>query len=155
MEAESQFIKTTPDKVEKETKTFIIQSDKNKKYTVLMENTGAILNFSTELIDPKSLKKTIYKNKFTLIDIQKVKLFLSYDSIKECLSEIETKKGIIKEGNNKLDLIFPLNSKKYPQITFPLLLKEISDSEKIEELYGMIHELNKEKNQLKNKIEVL
>ena len=58
----------------------------------------------------------------------------AYDSIDECLSEIEITKGFIREKYDSLDLVVPLNSKKYPEIVFPLLLKKISDSEKMQEL---------------------
>ena len=138
-----------------ETKTFNIKSDKNRESIILLGNNGTVLNLSTDTKEKNSLQKIIYKNKFTLIDIQKVKLFNAYDSIDECLSEIEISKGIIKEKNNSLDLVIPLNSKKYPEIVFPLLLKQISDSEKIQDLYDIIHNLNEEKNTLQKKIEDL
>jgi hypothetical protein len=89
------------------------------------------------------------------LDIQKVKFFLSYESIEECLLEIEFNKGIIKENDDYLDLVIPLNSKKYPKIIFPLLLKQISDSEKIQELYDIINNINEEKNILQKKLQEL
>ena len=138
-----------------ETKTFNIKSDKNREFIILLENNGVILNLSTDSKDKNSFQKKIYKNKFTLIDIQKVKLFNAYDSINECLSEIEITKGFIREKHDSLDLVVPLNSKKYPEIVFPLLLKIISDSEKIQELYDIIHNLNEEKNKLQKRVEEL
>ena len=99
-----------------EIKTFKIKSDKNREFIILLENNGAILNLSTETKEKSPFQKKIYKNKFTLIDIQKVKLFNAYDSIDECLSEIEISKGIIREKADSLDLVVPLNSKKYPEI---------------------------------------
>ena len=138
-----------------ESKTFNIKSDKNREFIILLENNGVILNLSTDSKDKNSFQKKIYKNKFTLIDIQKVKLFNAYDSIDECLSEIEITKGFIREKYDSLDLVVPLNSKKYPEIVFPLLLKKISDSEKIQELYDIIHKINEEKNKLQKRVEEL
>ena len=107
-----------------ESKFFDVKSEKNTEYKILLQNTGSILNISTEIKTKNSLHKTIYQNKFTLIDIQKVRFFKGYDTIDECLSEIEINKGIIKEKENSLDLVIPLNSKKYPEIVFPLLIKK-------------------------------
>ena len=135
--------------------TYKIQSAQKKEYIILVENKGTLLNISTESRDEKTLKKKSFKNKFSLIDIKKVKLFLSYDSIEECLSEIDFLKGSIKEENNQLNLKIPLNSKKYPEIAFPLLEKEISDSEKIQELYDIIQNLNNKVQNLEMKLDNL
>ena len=78
-----------------------------------------------------------------------MKLFLAFDTIEECISEIfnflDINKGKIIENDTQLKLIIPLNSKKYPEIIFNLFLKEKSDSEKIKELYSLIKKLNEEK----------
>ena len=93
-------------------------------------------------------KKNTFQNQYSLIEIQKVKLFLAYN-IEECISKIFI------ENDTQLNLIIPLNSKKYPEIIFNLFLKEKSDSEKIKELYSLIKKLNEEKNNLKLEIEKL
>ncbi len=54
-----------------------------------------------------------------------------------------------------MNLVIPLNSKKYPQITFPLEEKEISDSEKIQELYYIIQNLNNQVQNLQIKLDNL
>ena len=138
-----------------ESKFFDVKSEKNTEYKILLQNTGSILNISTEIKTKNSLHKTIYQNKFTLIDIQKFRFFKGYDTIDECLSEIEINKGIIKEKENSLDLVIPLNSKKYPEIVFPLLIKNISDSEKIQELYDVIENLSNENKRFQKQIEEL
>ena len=147
-------------------KNFIILSEDKKQYNVLFENYGNSLILSAEIIEPNTIEKIRFENKFSLLDIQKVKLFQVFDSIDECLSEIfnfiELNKGIIKVKNSILSLIIPLNSKKYPEISFELNQKEKNDSEKIKELYNVIHKLNEEKikekkenDELKKKIERL
>ena len=135
----------------RQTKTYKIISDKKNEYYVLFENTGNLLYISTESKKNNSLEKIKYKNQFTLNDIQNVKFFKGYDTIEECLAEIDINKGIIKEEQSKikLDLVIPINSKKYPEITFILLLKEKTDSEKINELYGIIYNLSEENKSLK------
>ena len=147
-------------------KNFIILSEDKKQYNVLFENYGNSLILSAEIIESNTIEKIRFQNKFSLLDIQKVKLFQVFDSIDECLSEIfnfiELNKGIIKVKNSLLSLIIPLNSKKYPEISFELNQKEKTDSEKIKELYNVIHKLNEEKikekkenDELKKKIERL
>ena len=54
-----------------------------------------------------------------------------------------------------MNLVIPLNSKKYPQITFPLEEKEISESEKIQELYDIIQDLNNKVQNLQTKLDNL
>ena len=93
-------------------------------------------------------KKNTFQNQYSLIEIQKVKLFLAYN-IEECISKIFI------ENDTQLNLIIPLNSKKYPEIIFNLFLKEKSDSEKIKELYSLIKKWNEEKNNQKLEIEKL
>ena len=149
------FTKKTPESEIIKSETYKIQSDNKKEYNILCENRGTLLNISTEIKDEKTFKKKSFKNKFSLIDLQKVKLFQSYDSIEECLYEIDFNKGIIKEENTRLNLVIPLNSKKYPQITFPLEEKEISDSEKIQELYYIIQNLNNQVQNLQIKLDNL
>ena len=149
------FTKITQEPEIIKSETYKIQSDNKKEYNILCENRGTLLNISTEIKDEKTFKKKSFKNKFSLIDIQKVKLFQSYDSIEECLSEIDFSKGIIKEENTRLNLVIPLNSKKYPQITFPLEEKEISESEKIQELYYIIQNLNNQVQNLQIKLDNL
>ena len=78
-----------------------------------------------------------------------MKLFLAYNIIEECISEIFI------ENDTQLNLIIPLNSKKYPEIIFNLFLKEKLDWEKIKELYSLIKKWNEEKNNQKLEIEKL
>lgn len=143
----------TPKPQKKTSKSFKIFSESKKEYLVLFEISGNLLNISTELKNEESFQNIKYKNSYTLFEIQKVKYFNPYDSIEECLSEIDINKGIIKEENDKLNIVVPINSKKYPEITFTLMLKEKSESEKTNELYKIIHELNDKIKMLEKKIE--
>ena len=135
-------------------KSFLISSDKNKEYNVLFECFGNKLSISAET---KSEEKNIFRNYFSFVEIQKVKFFLAYDTLEECVLEIfnflEINKGFIKEKDSKIYLVITLNSKKYPEIVFHLILKEKTDSEKIQELYSIIHKLKKEKDEQKLEFE--
>ena len=143
----------TPKPKKKTTKLFKILSETKKEYSVLFEIAENILNISTEIKDEKSFQNKTYKNKYTLLDIQKVKYFNAYDTIEECLSEIDINTGIIKEEKDQLNIVVPINSKKYPEIIFALPFKEKSESEKINELYKIIQNLNDKINILEKKIE--
>ena len=135
-------------------KSFLISSDKNKEYNVLFECFGNKLSISAET---KSEEKNTFRNYFSFVEIQKVKFFLAYDTLEECVLELfnflEINKGFIKENDSKISLVIPLNSKKYPEIIFDLILKEKTDSEKIQELYSIIHKLKKEKDEQKLELE--
>ena len=135
-------------------KSFLISSDKNKEYNVLFECFGNKLSISAET---KSEEKNTFRNNFSFVEIQKVKFFLAYDTLEECVLELfnflEINKGFIKENDSKIYLVIPLNSKKYPEIIFDLIFKEKTDSEKIQELYSIIHKLKKEKDEQKLELE--
>ena len=144
------------DKMKNKSKNFILISD-NNEYNILFENNSKVVYISCECNNKKSEQKLKYKNQFSLYEIQKVKWFLAYDTLDECLTEIfqilNEKKGIIKEENdNQLNLIIPLNSKKFSEILFPLYKKEISDKEKIDELYEIINSLNEKNNEQRKQI---
>ena len=102
---------------------------------------------------------TKYKNIFTLKDIQKVKLFIAFDNLEECLDEIieginMDKNQIIKE-KNKIKLIISLKSKKYNEIIFDLNKEEIDIEDKLKEL-SLENEKNKKEIQfLKNENNIL
>ena len=81
------FEKPTPKNEKKISKSFLISSDKNNKYNVLLENSENKLNIYAE-IETNSGEKNTFQNQYSLIEIRKVKLFLAYDTIEECISEI-------------------------------------------------------------------
>lgn len=137
-------------------KTYKVFSESKNEFDILFEIKGSLLYISTEVKkNANSFEKVKYKNQYSLNDIQKVKFFKAYDTIEECLSEIDINKGTITEEKSKsqLDLVIPINSKKYPEIVFSLLIKEYTDKEKINELYGIIHNLNEKINSLEKTIE--
>ena len=73
----------------------------------------------------QSVIKNLYRNYFSFVEVQKVKFFLAYDTLEECVLELfnflEINKGFIKENDSKIYLVVPLNSKKYPEIVFNLI----------------------------------
>ena len=82
---------------------------------------------------------------------------MAFNTIDDCLLEIfnilNKIKKLLKEEKDKLILIIPLNSIKYPKIIFPLYKREKSDSEKINELYDIINEQQKQINSLKENLD--
>ena len=154
---EPEIIEAKSENILNQSKSFIVLSDKNNEYTIIFENKIKLLSISSKSNDNKFNQKFIYKNHFSLYDIQKVKFFLAYNSIDDCLLEIfnilNNKKIILKEEKDKLILIIPLNSIKYPEIIFPWYKKEKSDSEKINELYDTINEQQKQINALKENLD--
>lgn len=98
-----------------------------------------------------------YEKYFSLEEIQKVKYFTIYDTIQECLDDIiagiNTQNSIIKEDNNKLELIIPILNKKYQSISFILNKKPKSQIVQMQNI--LIEKLQREINDLKNEINIL
>ena len=98
-----------------------------------------------------------YEKYFSLEEIQKVKYFTIYDTIQECLDDIiagiNTQNSIIKEDNNKLELIIPILNKKYQSISFILNKKPKSQIVQMQNI--LIDKLQREINDLKNEINIL
>ena len=98
-----------------------------------------------------------YEKYFSLEEIQKVKCFTIYDTIQECLDDIiagiNTQNSIIKEDNNKLELIIPILNKKYQSISFILNKKPKSQIVQMQNI--LIEKLQREINDLKNEINIL
>ena len=67
---------------------------------------------------------TEYSGRFTLEDIKKVGLFHDYGTIDECLFEIftglDSSPSVSEKENIELIIKVPLNTRKYPEITFLL-----------------------------------
>ena len=123
------------DKMKNKSKNFILISD-NNEYNILFENNSKVVYISCECNNKKSEQNLKYKNQFSLYEIQKVKWFLAYDTLDECLSEIfqilNEKKGIIKEENdNQLNLIIPLNSKNFQKYYFLYIKKKYQIKKKL------------------------
>ena len=145
-------------------KLFEINSNKNIKINFHFINKGNSLIILAN--KKKGYLKLEYENEFDLFFIRKIKLFQVYDSIDECLDEIfkgiDIGKTIVNEENNFLNLIISLDNTKYKEIEFNIKEKEKSDRQKIEELYDVINNQDKEinylkteNNNLKNKVEHL
>ena len=153
-------MKPTQDEIQNKSIEFNVTSDKGNNFKIIFEN-----QIDNLLITAKSDSlKANYKNISSLSQIQEVKLFLTYDSIDECLFEIkegiEKKENKIIEETNKLILIIPLSNKKYNQIIFTLNQYEKTEKEKIQDLLSKEDEnekeielLKKENENLKSRIE--
>lgn len=147
--------KPTQDEIKNKSIEFNATSDKGNNFKIIFEN-----QIDNLLIIAKSDSlKANYKNISTLSQIQEVKLFLTYDSIDECLFEI--KEGIEKNENkiieetNTLILTIPLSNKKYNQIIFTLNKYEKTEKEKIQDLLSKEDEKEKEIDLLKKENENL
>ena len=110
-----------------------------------------------------SLLPTEYSGRFTLEDIKKVGLFHDYGTIDECLFEIftglDSSPSVSEKENIELIIKVPLNTRKYPEITFLLNMPKKNEAQKYEELYeamlNLKNEKDKEIKELKDKINKL
>ena len=102
----------------------------------------------------KEISKIEYESEFDINYLKKVKLFVIYDSIDECLDEIfagiDTNKTIINENSNNIILTIPLSNIKFKEIKFEIKEKEKNDKQKLEELFTIINLQQKEIVNLKN-----
>lgn len=139
---------------------FEVKSDKNKIYHIhfLNQNENLLITAYHTL----NKTKVEYESKFDISYIKKIKLFILYDTMDDCLDEIisgiNTGKSYLVEENNYFNLYIPLNNIKFNEIMFKVFLKEINDNN-IDENYGefkkIINAQNKEITNLKNKVEKL
>ena len=81
---EPEILDTKTEKIINSSKSFIALSDKNNEYTLLFENKIKLLNITSKISGNNYKHNFIYKNNFSLHDIQKVKWFLAYNSIDDC-----------------------------------------------------------------------
>ena len=144
----------TPIPIKNKQINFKLKSDNNKEYDITFLNTGITLVISS--FHQEDVSKINYESEFDLDYIKKVKLFIIYDTIDECLNEIipgiNSGKSEIIENNNFLILSIPLNNFKFKEITFKLNKEEKIDKDKINELYSIIKEQKQEIDYLKNEI---
>ena len=133
-------------------KEFTIISNKKNKYNIIFKIISSHL-LITAYLENTEIK---YSKIFTLQDIQKVKFFIIFDTIEECLEEIveglNMNKNYIIEDSNKINLKISLKCKKYDHIIFELGKVENIFEQKFEELYKKIKKQNDE---LKKEIENL
>ena len=154
---------------------FEIKSNKGKIFFINFINKGEELFISAYYNSNNT--KVEYESKFEISYIKKVKLFILYDTLDECLEEIfagiNTGKSYITEENSYFNLYIPLNNIKFKEIMFKIDLKEKNDlidkiskdnknpkdyevyKEKINELKKIIKEQNNEIIGLKEKVDQL
>ena len=139
---------------------FEIKSNTGKMFYINLLNQEEYLIITAYYISNKN--KIEYESKFDISYIKKVKLFILYDTINECLEEINsginTGKSYLVEEKNYINIFIPLNNIKFNEIMFKVDLKEninIVKNEEISELKKVIKEQNNEIMNLKNKVNQL
>ena len=139
---------------------FEIKSNTGKMFYINLLNQEEYLIITAYYISNK--KKIEYESKFDISYIKKVKLFILYDTINECLEEINlginTGKSYLVEEKNYINIFIPLNNIKFNEINFKVDLKEninIVNNKEINELKNVIKDQNNEIINLKNKVNQL
>ena len=142
---------------------FEIKSDKGKMYYIKFLNKEECLLISAYY--SSNNKKVEYESQFDINYIKNVKLFILYDTMDECLEEINlginTGKSYLVDENNYINIFVPLNNIKFNEIMFKVDLKEKNEkinaikNEEIIELKNVIKEQNKEIIYLKDKVNQL
>ena len=139
---------------------FEIKSNTGKMFYINLLNQEEYLIITAYYISNKN--KIEYESKFDLSYIKKVKLFILYDTINECLEEINsginTGKSYLVEEKNYINIFIPLNNIKFNEINFKVDLKEninIVNNKEINELKNVIKDQNNEIINLKNKVNQL
>ena len=139
---------------------FEIKSNTGKMFYVNLLNQEEYLIITAYYISNKN--RVEYESKFDISYIKKVKLFILYDTINECLEEINsginTGKSYLVEEKNYINIFIPLNNIKFNEINFKVDLKEninIVNNKEINELKNVIKEQNNDIINLKNKVNQL
>ena len=103
------------------------------------------------------MDEIVYESDFDLSYIKKVKLFIIYETLEDCLGEIfsgiNSGKPSLTEGVDSINLLSPLNNLKYNNIKFEIKMKGKNDKEKIDHLYSIIEKQNKDIQNLYSLIE--
>ena len=136
---------------------FEIKSNTGKMFYINLLNQEEYLIITAYYISNKN--RVEYESKFDISYIKKVKLFILYDTINECLEEINsginTGKSYLVEEKNYINIFIPLNNIKFNEINFKVDLKEninIVNNKEINELKNVIKEQNNDIINLKNKV---
>ena len=139
---------------------FEIKSNTGKMFYINLLNQEEYLIITAYNISNKN--RVEYESKFDISYIKKVKLFILYDTINECLEEINsginTGKSYLVEEKNYINIFIPLNNIKFNEINFKVDLKEninIVNNKEINELKNVIKDQNNEIINLKNKVNQL
>ena len=139
---------------------YIIKEKENAKFyiegSIIQEK--KFLFFKEDKLRINIIKKVQYElerefeKKYSFTDIKEVKYFKMYDSIKDCIEDIN--KGIndpnctLEEKNNIVILNIPLPHIKYNSISFTLEEKIKKDSDIIYEQKDLIYQLKNHNNNL-------
>ena len=140
----------------KEEANFIVNVD-NKCYKISLKNYSNSIGIYCFYINDEN--KSEYEKKYSFDELKNNKYLAICDSIDEMYSQlkVEFDKKItnIKESNENLDIIIPINHIKIKDITFNLPTKIKTEKEKYEDLKEEVSHLRKENKSLKASIEHL
>ena len=127
--------------------------EKDESYSVKFESSETNIFIHVKKSVPNSLSKIFEKN-LSLKDIQKIKYFQNFISIKECLNDIVIDRNKIKieEQENILKLKIPISSKE-DYIELDLNEKAMTEKEIIDEQKWIIYNLKKENEDMKKQID--
>ena len=143
--------------IKTEGKIFELTSSKGNKYIISFTNKVTSLIVSS-IYDNGKIKK-FYENIYSLEKIKENKIFVFTENIDEFLSEliplIDQKKASISEEKDYLILSIKLPFQKIKNIYFIMKEKQKPDSEKINELFSIVNEQNKEMDKLKEELKLL
>ena len=139
-------------------KKIILISEDNKHFEVEFIN-----EINKLLVEAKSQNEILPQNfsdTLTLEYIKQIKLFNDdYNSIDECLSEMELEKTKLEIKEDKIIVKVPLYSRRYPEIIFPLKKKDKNTNDKINDLFELFKKMKdeqeKEVKSLKERINYL
>ena len=110
-------------------------SDKNNQFKIVLKNQNNSLLISCKMNETKI--NHIYEKSFSMEQIQQNKYFYQFDTISEIINEIilknNTKKPLIKEGENEISLIIYLSTSKIKDAIFSIPEKKKNSDDKIEE----------------------
>jgi len=126
---------------------------KDESYSVKFESSETNIFIQVKKSVPNSLS-TIFEKNLSLKDIQKIKYFQNFISIKESLNDIVIDRNKIKieEQENLLKLKIPISNKE-DYIELELNEKAMTEKEIIDEQKWIIYNLKKENEDMKKKID--
>ena len=110
---------------------FEIKSNTGKMFYINLLNQEEYLIITAYYISNKN--RVEYESKFDISYIKKVKLFILYDTINECLEEINlginTGKSYLVEEKNYINIFIPLNNIKFNEINIINLKNKVNQLE--------------------------
>ena len=141
-------------KVEKD---FNIISDKNNTFNINIANFFNYIQIKACLKTNNNNLNKDYEKIYYLNELKNNKFLAICDSIDEVFDQLiyeleKDSKKVIKEGNNQITIIIPVEHLKIKEIIFDLPEKIKTDKQLIQDLFSEIQNLKMENNNLKEEI---